>query len=49
MVVTSSNRNSHLWLDCLYVGMARKANGHPYISVASDELKSLLIHRDKSY
>ena len=26
----------------LYVGMAWKKNGHPYISIASDELKSLL-------
>ena len=26
----------------LYVGMARKQNGHPYISIASDELKSLV-------
>ena len=26
----------------LYVGMARKKNGRPYISIASDELKSLL-------
>ena len=27
----------------LYVGMARKKNGRLYISIASDELKSLLI------
>ena len=26
----------------LYVGMAWKNNGRPYISIASDELKSLL-------
>ena len=30
------------------VGKAQKNNGHPYISVASDELTSLPIHRDKS-
>ena len=27
-----------------YVGMARKKNGRPYISIASDELKSLVIY-----
>ena len=27
----------------LYVGMARKKNGRLYISIASDELKSLVI------
>ena len=27
-----------------YVGMARKRNGRPYISIASDELKSLVIY-----
>ena len=27
----------------LYVGMARKKNDRPYISIASDELKSLVI------
>ena len=31
----------------LYVGMARKKNGPPYISIASDELKSLVIYTDK--
>ena len=31
----------------LYVGMAQKKNGRPYISIASDELKSLVIHTDK--
>ena len=31
----------------LYVGMARKKNGRPYISIASDELKSLIIYTDK--
>ena len=31
----------------LYVGMARKKNGRPYISIASDELKSLVIYTDK--
>ena len=31
----------------LYVGMAWKKNGHPYISIASDELKSLVIYTDK--
>ena len=31
----------------LYVGMARKTNGWPYISIASDELKSLVIYTDK--
>ena len=30
----------------LYVGMARKKNGRPYISIASDELKSLVIYTD---
>ena len=31
----------------LYVGMARKKNGHPCISIASGKLKSLLIYTDK--
>ena len=31
----------------LYVGMARKKNGRPYISIASDELKSLVIYTNK--
>ena len=31
----------------LYVGMAPKKNGHPYISIASDELKSLVIYTDR--
>ena len=31
----------------LYVGMARKKNGRPYISIASDELKSLVIYTGK--
>ena len=31
----------------LYVGMARKKNGRPYISIASDELKSLVIYTHK--
>ena len=31
----------------LYVGMARKKNGRLYISLASDELKSLVIYTDK--
>ena len=31
----------------LYVGMAREKNGRPYISIASDELKSLVIYTDK--
>ena len=31
----------------VYVGMARKQNGRPYISIASDELKSLVIYTDK--
>ena len=31
----------------LYVGMARKTNGRLYISIASDELKSLVIYTDK--
>ena len=31
----------------LYVGMAQKNNGRPYISIASDELKSLVIYRKK--
>ena len=31
----------------LYVGMAPKKNGCPYISIASDELKSLVIYTDK--
>ena len=28
----------------LYVGMAQKKNGRLYISIASDELKSLVIY-----
>ena len=31
----------------LYVGMARKKHGHLYISIASGELKSLVIYTDK--
>ena len=31
----------------LYVGMARKKNGRPCISIASDELKSLVIYTHK--
>ena len=31
----------------LYVGMARKKNGRPYISIASDDLKSLVIYTEK--
>ena len=31
----------------LYVGMTRKKNGRPCISIASDELKSLVIHTHK--
>ena len=31
----------------LYVGMAPKTNGRPYISIASDDLKSLLIYTDR--
>ena len=31
----------------LYVGMAPKKNGRPYISIASDELKSLVIYTDR--
>ena len=31
----------------LYVGMAQEKNGHPYISIASDELKSLVIYTDR--
>ena len=31
----------------LYIGMARKKNGRPYISIASGELKSLVIYTDK--
>ena len=31
----------------LYVEMAREKNGRPYISIASDELKSLVIYTDK--
>ena len=31
----------------LYVGMAPKKNGRPYISIASDELKSLVIYADR--
>ena len=30
----------------LYVGMAPKNNGGPYISIASDDLKSLVIYTD---
>ena len=32
----------------LYVGKAREKNGRPYISIASDELKSLVIYRYKN-
>ena len=31
----------------LYLGMAPKKNGRPYISIASGELKSLVIYIDK--
>ena len=31
----------------LYVGMAWKKNGRPYISIASDDLKSLVIYTDR--
>ena len=31
----------------LYVGMARKKNGRPYISIASGKLKSLVIYTNK--
>ena len=31
----------------LYVGMALRKNGRPYISIESDELKSLVIYTDK--
>ena len=31
----------------LYVGMARKKNGRPYILIASDDLKSLVIYTDR--
>ena len=31
----------------LYVGMARKKNGRPCISIASGKLKPLLIYTDK--
>ena len=31
----------------LYVGMARKKNGRPYISIASGKLKSLVIYTYK--
>ena len=31
----------------LYEGMAREKNGRPYISIASDELKSLVLYTDK--
>ena len=31
----------------LYVGMARENNGRPYISIVSDELKSLAIYTYK--
>ena len=31
----------------LYVGMARKKNGHPCISIASGKLKSLLMYTDR--
>ena len=31
----------------LYVGMAPKKNGRPYISIASDDLKSLVIYTDR--
>ena len=31
----------------LYVGMARKKNGRPYISIANGKLKSLVIYTNK--
>ena len=31
----------------LYVGMALKQNGRPYISIGTNELKSLLIYTDE--
>ena len=31
----------------LFVGMAWKTNGRPFISIASGKLKSLLIYTDK--
>ena len=31
----------------LYVGMARKKNGCPYISIANGKLKSLVIYTNK--
>ena len=31
----------------LYVGMPRKKNGRPYISIAIDDLKSLVIYTDR--
>ena len=31
----------------VYVGMARKENGRPYISIASDELNSVVIYTYK--
>ena len=31
----------------LYVGIAPKKHGRPYISIASDDLKSLVIYTDR--
>ena len=47
-VVTAQNASNNYskvireYGSTFYVGMARKKNGRPYISIASDELKSLL-------
>ena len=35
----------YIYGSTLYVGMTRKTNGCPYISIASDDLKSLVIYR----
>ena len=40
--VETSNHDS-----TFYVGMARKTNGRPYISIASGKLKSLLMYTYK--
>ena len=36
-----------LYQRVLYVGMAWKKNGRPYISIASGKLKSLVIYTNK--
>ena len=35
------------YVSTLYVGIAQKKHGRPYISIASDKLKSLVIYTDR--